>query len=268
MSSPELIHVENDREEVGSKQDTSPRSISNPSLPYLLLGFHGDMLDDFEEVRIRLENRRRTLLSEEDWGHGLSPLLPEIGVIDDSLERLSAIEHGIVLNLQRSMRQHPLGPWVKRTIGIGEKQAARLLGVIGDPANRTTLGQLNSYCGMAVVPYLGDQNPPDNHQLNVPGVAPHRAKGIKSNWNEKARSRLFVMAESCIKQSRSPYRKVYDEGRAKYADAVHAAPCARCKAEKGELLSLGHQHARAMRLVMKAILRDLWEEARKIHGES
>jgi hypothetical protein len=32
------------------------------------------------------------------------------------------------------MRAHPLGPWVKRTTGVGEKTGARLLAAIGDPA--------------------------------------------------------------------------------------------------------------------------------------
>lgn len=84
--------------------------------------------------------------------------------------------------------------------------------------------------------------------------------------------RAYLVAESCIKQADSPYRKVYEEGRERYAEAVHAVECNRCgpkgkPAQPGSPLSAGHQHARAMRLVMKEILRCLWLEAKRIHEE-
>ena len=68
----------------------------------------------------------------------------------------------------------------------------------------------------------------------------------------------------------SPYRAVYDDTRAKYADATHQHPCARCgpkgkPAQPGTPLSDGHKHARALRNVAKEILKDLWREARRIH---
>jgi hypothetical protein len=106
---------------------------------------------------------------------------------------------------------------------------------------------------------------------NHAGVAPKRQRGQRSNWSATAKMRVFLIAESCIKQAKSPYRPVYDEGRTRYADAVHDLPCVRCgpggsPAQPGSPLSAGHQHARAMRLVMKEILRDLWIEARRLHG--
>jgi hypothetical protein len=94
--------------------------------------------------------------------------------------------------------------------------------------------------------------------------------------------RAYLIAETCIKfdgkpdkndrpRPLSPYRAVYDAGRVKYAEAVHPAACRRCgpaghPAAAGSPLSSGHQHARALRLVMKEILRDLWSESRRIHG--
>lgn len=67
----------------------------------------------------------------------------------------------------------------------------------------------------------------------------------------------------------TPYGKVYIDGRAKYADAVHNHPCPRCgpigkPAPAGSPLSDAHKHARALRLVAKAILKDLWREAARI----
>jgi len=69
----------------------------------------------------------------------------------------------------------------------------------------------------------------------------------------------------------SPYRLVYDAARAKYADAVHPAQCVRCgpagsPALAGSKLSDAHKLARALRAVSKAIVKDLWREARRLHN--
>lgn len=105
------------------------------------------------------------------------------------------------------------------------------------------------------------------------GVAPKRARGAKANWSSAAKMRAFLVAESCIKQSGTPYRKVYDATREKYAEAVHAVECIRCgpkgkPAQPGSPLSAGHQHARALRAVAKEVLRDLWREAKRLHEEA
>lgn len=102
----------------------------------------------------------------------------------------------------------------------------------------------------------------DDH-TNSSGVAPRRRRGQKANWSTDAKTRTYLIAESCMKNRRSPYRVVYDDGRAKYAEAIHAVACAPCSALQGAPLRDGHKHARAMRLVMKAVLKDLWIESRR-----
>lgn len=309
-----------------------------------------DVLDDLERIRIATENRLRSLTSEPvegergGWfGKGLSPDMPEVRRVDSILDGLRTLEHQAENDLKRAMRKHPLGDWVKRTVGVGEKQAARLLAAIGDPGSRRTVSQLWAYCGYHVinpgqgengthVPFAGDPTDQDNdgphgsivggeplgpgHRIRgthgmaagadplgdhpgqnvfgtqeaLAGVAPKRRRGQKANWSSTAKMRAFLVAESCIKQvgtdpghsrldahgtsarRRSPYRDTYDAGRAKYAEAVHAHACERCgpsgkPAPIGSPLSDGHKHARAMRLVAKAILRDLWVEARRLAGQ-
>lgn len=180
-----------------------------------------------------------------------------------------------------------------------------------------TLSQLNAYCGYHVLPAgqrrSATQRPsaggepsgsthhssPDTHCSNIgaansrdpgqsssdtqippAGVAPTRRKGQRSNWNTQARTRVYLIAESCIKATggvnkaghnrpRSPYRDIYEAGRVKYADAVHAVPCTQCgpsgnPAQPGSPLKDSHKHMRAMRLVGKAILKDLWQESRRV----
>jgi hypothetical protein len=222
-----------------------------------------DALDDLEAVRIATENRVRSLEQVKGMAGGR-----EHERMGQMVAGIAALEHAAELELQRAMRAHPLGPFVKSKVGLGEKQTARLLAAIGDPYWHSvydrprTVSELWAYCGMHVVTDGGV------------GAAPTRRRGTKVNWNMTARSRVWLVAQSCIKQTkegrRSPYRDVYDDAKAKYADAVHERPCVRCgpsgkPAAVGSALSDGHKHARAQRLMSKAILRDLWVAARDLH---
>lgn len=283
-----------------------------------LLALLADALDDLERTRIANENRLRQLTRTEadsdgeERGFGLTLDQPQVAALADVVEALGKLEHASTLNLQRTLRKHPLGAWVKRTIGVGEKQGARLIAAIGDPYWNTlhdrprTVSELWAYCGLHVLPAAhapndaqctsggGAQTHPghgtpeaqggpagvtkqgdpghegvETHRETA-GVAPTRARGQRANWSTVAKTRAYLVAESCIKQARSPYRAVYDEGRTKYADALHPVACRRCgpagkPAAAGTPISAGHQHARAMRLVMKAILRDLWLESKQLH---
>lgn len=262
------------------KESATPKRLSARADALLLL--YADALDDLERVRIATENRARSLAQVKGMDG-----TPEEARLRGLCDALRALEHSAELELKRALRAHPLGPWVKRTVGVGEKQGARLLAAIGDPAERRTVSQLWAYCGYHVLnpshSTPGTQRAvagvhplhPDHllygTQAPVAGVAPSRRRGQKANWNTVAKTRAFLVAESCIKKAASPYRAVYDQGRAKYADAVHHHDCVRCgptgkPAPTGSPLSAGHQHARALRLVAKAILRDLWIEAHRVNG--
>jgi hypothetical protein len=242
---------------------------AGPILADPVLGLMADMVDDYESVRIANSNRLRQLCADGTHGHGMSTEHPEVRKLAAQVEQLQQLEHQAVLALQRAMRAHPLGGWVKTTKGVGEKQAARLLAAIRDPywndlhERPRTLYELWAYCGFHTVPADGEVDGPSR-------VAPRRRRGHKVNWNTQARQRVWLVAQSCIKVTDSPYRDVYDATRLKYADAVHAVECVRCgpagkPAQPGTPLSAGHQHGRATRAMCKEILRDLWREAANIH---
>ncbi len=292
----------NDLAAVRVEASASPASMPAALRPEDLLLICSDTLDDLEHMRMALANRIGAMQRIK----GLEGSAEEARLLG-MLDGIKAIEHGAELELKRALRKHPLGPWVKRTVGVGEKQAARLLGTIGNPywhpgtINRETgevtrepgprtVSELWAYCGYHVLPAhceretqpkvgggSSESNPSQascETQKMLAGIAPRRAKGKRANWNGQARSRCFLIAESCIKQMHSPYRKVYDDGRAKYADAIHAVACVQCgtkgkPAAPGTELRDGHKHARALRLVSKAVLRDLWLEAKThLHSES
>jgi hypothetical protein len=253
-----------------------------------LLRMAADVLDDLEKTRIANENRMRSL-EQDGFGD-----LKEVAVLGGIVDALAKLEHEAQLSLQRTVRKHPLGPWVKANVGLGEKQAGRLLAALGDPYwnglhdRPRTVSELWAFCGYHVLPAGhapvdtqncvadGDQSGgdagqprPDTHGGPV-GVAPSRRRGQRANWSAEAKMRAYLCAESCMKQRNSPYRKVYDDAREHYAEAVHGAPCVRCgpkgkPAEVGSPLSDGHKHARALRKVSKEILKDAWRAAKEWH---
>lgn len=261
------------------------------------LGLLAMQLDAIEGLRIASQNRHRMAtrdVADSDGrirGLGLTEDNPAVKRSAVMLDALEEIEHQVVLGLNRLMRAHPLGPWQKATRGVGEKQLARLLACIGDPFWNTakdeprTVSQLWAYCGLHVlpapsqvhnrdhtnpavggdVPAGGDlgQSRTDDQEMSA-GVAARRAKGQRANWSTAAKTKAYLIAESCLKAG--SYRNVYDDHKARAATAIHVADCAPCKAKAGSPLAPGHQHARAMRAMSKQILKDLWIEARRIHG--
>ncbi len=270
-----------------------------------MLALLADVLDDLERTRIANENRLRQLTRDEDdsdginRGFGLTADQPQVASVLSLVNGLAAMEHQATLALQRAVRQHPLGGWIRTTAGVGEKQGARLLAAIGDPYwnslhNRPrTVSELWAFSGYHVLrtgqllfdTHMSDvgagqrsgggdigQVGRDDHEAAV-GVAPTRARGQRANWSPTAKMRAYLVAEACMKCRQSPYRAVYDDTRLKYADAIHNVECRRCgpsgkPASVGSPLSDGHKHARALRAVAKEVLRDLWRESKRIHDEN
>lgn len=246
-----------------------------------LLFVHATAHGDLEQIRIASQNRLRILTTTEPdddgvhRGFGLDPSHPDVARLQGITDALTALEHGAELNLKRALRKCGIHPWVKAQVGLGEKQVARLLGAIGDPYwhlaedRPRTVSELWAYCGLHVLP--ASPGAPDTHRTSaggaqtsdpgrprtdthtsVAGVAAKRRKGQRANWSTDAKTRAYLVATSCIKQARSPYRAVYDTRRAHTA-ATHTDWTA------------GHSHNDALRITSKAILRDLWRESKRLH---
>ncbi len=280
---------------------TTP-SVASPggTLSDPTLALAADVLDDLERVRTANANRLLILTrTEEDSdgevrGHGLDTRHPDVARLSAIVDMLATAEHKAVLNLERAMRTHPLGPWVKAQKGVGDKQTARLLAKIGDPYWNTlhdrprTVSQLWAYCGLHVLPadhlmrdtpvgavggaQTSDPGPsPADTHSTCAGVAAKRQKGQKTNWSTEAKTRAWLIIGSCLKQldpacktdtgiaehiegcGCSEYRVVVDQRR-KHTAVTHPE------------WTPGHSLNDAMRVASKALLRDLWIEARAIHN--
>lgn len=257
------------------------------------LGMLADILDDFEESRKANNSRlgqmtRSTADSDGRFrGLGLEETAPEVQGLRSLLGSLDGLEHKAIKSLEKRIKINPLGPWIKEQKGLGFKQAARLLAVIGDPYLRMwvdddgelqyaprTVGQLRAYCGHG-----------DPSLVRRKGMT--RAEVFQMG-NPTAKMRLWNISQSLVKQgvrkledaptefspetrtAVSPWGQVYLDRRAATADRLHSAECRRCgpsgtPAQPGSPWSAAHKQADALRVVGKEVLKGLWLEARRIH---
>lgn len=232
----------------------------------MLLSSFASLLDDVEQVRKSTNNRIRILTTSEPdsdgvvRGFGFGENNRSVQILRYLAEDLDSFEADVVKELQKIMREHPLGPWVKAQKGVGEKQAARLLAAIGDPywieeaefeddegnityreARARTVSELWAYAGL--------------HVDRDANTAVRRKKGVQSNWKTEIKTRAYLVATSCIKNMESPYRKVYD-ARREHTAATHPD------------WTPGHSHNDALRIVSKQLLKDMWMEAKRIREEN
>lgn len=245
---------------------------------YYGLKFAAEIVDDLEKVRIANENRLRQLTrTEEDEdgemrGLALPADSPEVLALTDLVTAMTALEAAAVKELERVAKKHPLGPWMKAQRGIGFKQGARLLASVGDPYIRPEM-ELEDGTMEKERPRLVSELWAYSGYSVIGGESQKKRKGAVVNWNPDARMRVYLIAASCVKQPKgTKWRDLYDESRAKYADSVHTVECKRCgpagkPAPVGSPISAGHQHARALRIMSKTILKEMWLESKRLHEE-
>lgn len=212
------------------------------------LNAYSATLDELESTRIAAENRLRDLQARDGMaaaGHVLA--------IEHIVEATQALEHEADLALRRAMRQHPLGAWIKSTKGVGERQGARLLATLGDPAERPNPAKLWQYAGH------GD---PERSR---------KRKGQTVEFNPTAKMRAHLVAEAAIKSGIRKTEGCDDSEGYDLAHRVALTPLgqvylnARASWTDRDTTDL-HKHNHALRLTAKAMLLDLWREARRVGG--
>jgi hypothetical protein len=238
-------------------------------------------LDDVERTRIAMQNRLRAMRDD----HGLGDT-KEYVRFEALCASLVAVEAQATKELERALKAHPLGAWVVSRPGVGLKQAGRLLAAVGDPAIKPSSYDRDT--GELLEDARPRRGPGEFWQLCGHGdpARSRRRKGEKVQFNPEAKMRTHLIAESCVKHrckacteaakamvgsddhdgnawrpphgctcpTTHPYRAVYDAAKLAWEDR--------------DVTDL-HRHNHALRLVGKAVLRDLFLEARAVqcpHG--
>lgn len=271
------------------------REYDDPSVPPdQIIPLAAETLNDLESLRKATENRLRQMTRSVDdkdgrrRGFGLAEDHPEVLIQQALLKEMVGLEQAAVDNLERLMKRHPLHTFIDKHAGLGYKTVGRLLGEIGDPYMRPPIehertvqdpdtgkeitetvvdparprmvSELWSYCGMGVW-----------KDKDGAGSAPRRTRGQKSTWNEVARMRLYNAVLPMIYAKTEPYYGQFKAAQEKYGEAVHTTPCGGCTpagkppAPVGSPLGKGHIAGRARRVMMKELLRDLWEASKELH---
>lgn len=279
-----------------------------PRLADTLLLIYADALDDFERTRIATENRARALRQTKELAgtpeeHRMLAMCEALQALEHQAEL--ELKRALRVHPFGPWVKAIVGIGEKQGARLLAAIGDPYWNALADRPRRGP-AELWAYCGYHVlhpdhvsagshgsgvgVDLLGsDHEINGDHQpivgadpfdtsdhtnggtqyMPVAGVAPRPSRGQRGNWNRTAKMRAYLCAEACMKNRQSPYRKVYEDGREKYADAVHQRSCHRCgpagkPAHPGSPLNDGHKHARALRLVAKAILADLWAEGKRL----
>ena len=224
---------------------------------YLLIA--ADAVTRLQDTRKALDNQARALEQDKDLG-GTTRHLQWVSLAKE-IERNEKLAKKL---LELEVRKLPFNDWIDANPGVGYVSIGRLLGEIGNPADRETPSQLVAYCGYHV----------------VGGKRPRRKDGV--NWNVKAKSKVYVVATRCKLAGDGPYEALYREAKAKAANKTHTYQCQNTvkpsltgpkgsngcgtKAhpewgEPGSLWRPGHQEQHAISVVARRILIDLWEIA-------
>lgn len=133
-----------------------------------------------------------------------------------------------------------------------------------DEAFERTVSQLWAYCG------VGD---PARNRIPKGAVQADLLKRGKP----RAKKQLYLIATSMLKSGVrkdeegvsypiSPFGELYLEARKKYSERIHSEDCPPCHAGSGDPWKPGHQHMASLRLMEKEFLKELWRQARTLHG--
>jgi len=217
---------------------------------YTELRIWSEMLEDTMRLRIATSNRIARGADGTETN--------AVKTVDEApylahLAALERAEHDVVLAMKRCYRKTvdpAIIEWQKTATGIGERLLARLLGVIGHPVQTTR----HHWEGDGADRVLVDDGPYTRRVSDLWSYCGHgdatrkRRAGMDKDdamamGSPRAKMLTHLLAESCIKQPRSPYRVVYD---------------ARREATTDRGWTPGHSHNDALRITAKAILKDLW----------
>lgn len=189
-----------------------------------------DHRNSLQNERIRWSNR----MSASESGAN-ETLEEELAMYRKWLEVYEKLEADADAEITRLIKDHPLMRQLKAVKGIGPMLAAKMMSTI-DITRADSVSALWRYAGYAV----------------IDGQRERPVKGERLHYNIRLKTTMYLVAGSFLK-SNSPYRRVYDDARRYY------------EANRTEWTK-AHQHAAAMRKMIKVFLSHIWSRWRMLEG--
>ena len=210
-----------------------PAILGLDQLPFLV-----DRYYSLQEHRIALSLQMQALKKQERGTELLSKFHDEFLDFESEIEK----------HVTRTVKQHPIYPWLKSCKGIGPIIAASLISQI-DITKAEHASSVWKYCGLAV-------------DLET-GKAERREKGKKISWNPFLKKTCWKIGESFVK-SKGKYRTIYDTSKKYYQEKFPKE--VKDTKSKRVFYTKGHIHALSKRRAVKLFLADFWVEWRKLEG--
>lgn len=189
-----------------------------------------DLREMMQKQRIGFGNRAAALARGADAGDGRSEAF-----MARWHEHFAVVERQADAEIGEAVKEYPIYEYLRRVRGVGPMLAAQLIAMI-DIGRANTVSALWRYAGYAVID--GERERP--------------TKGEKLHYNARLKKVCYLLGMSFLKTN-SPYRAVYDDGRAFYVANRPAWTKAR-------------QHMAAMRRMIKHFLTHLWVVWRELEG--
>lgn len=229
------------RAPIGTASPVGMAAVAPEYVPWLELRAAAEMFESATKYKTAMSNRIKA-----------GAALPTDTVIV-LRETMRQHHNAARLHAVRTFRQvvpQSIRLWQATTIGIGEPGLARLLGHIGHPAWKW---QHCRYDGELV---LAESSPRSFGELVAyVGLAPGRRRykgmtykeAMATGASERIGPILHSIADAAgVKKTASPYRPIYDDARTFY------------NSRESNIMKA---HMRALRIVKREILRDLWTAA-------
>jgi len=172
----------------------------------------------------------------------------DLAVVASAIEPLQAAREQVEKDMKKLARSLPVSAWAKGVHGLGELGLAVIIAEAGDLAKYPKKGHLWKRLGLAV---HGDK-----------AYSTWRMKGglsaeewTAAGYSPRRRAEVYAVISEPLFRAQSvaegPYRAIYDRRRAATAIAH-------------EDWTKAHSHMDGLRVMTKYLLRDLWQEWRRV----
>lgn len=149
------------------------------------------------------------------------------------------------------------GSWAYGIKGLGARALAVIIGEAGNLDGYDDRSQLWKRLGLALV---------DGRRQGGLAKNAKAETWVEHGYSKRRRSVMWVIGDVLVKQSKGPYRAVYDARKAYELDAavlrgqIVEPASKRTKSDPARFMSAMHVHRRAQRYLEKKLLRDLLRE--------
>lgn len=175
-------------------------------------------------------------------------LAADLAVFAAAIEPMQKARHEVELEMKRLARKLPVFSWAKEVKGLGELGVAVIIAEAGDLAKYPKKGHLWKRLGLA--PHEGK------------AYSTWRTKGglsaedwTAAGYSPRRRAEVYAVIEDPLLRAQTvvkgPYRAIYERRKAS-TEITHPD------------WTLMHRHRDAQRVMTKYLLRDLWQEWRRV----